>query len=272
MGGARGTPDATPPTSPWGLTARAASSSQINLAWTASTDDVGVTGYLVERCQGSGCTGFAQVAAVAGTTDSDTGLAMGTSYSYRVRATDAAGNLSAYSNTARATTLASSPTITSFTPTSGAVGASVSISGTNFTGATAVTFNGVSAASFTVASATAIQVTVPTGATTGPLSVTTPGGTTTSTDNFTVTVTLTVTKTGTGSGTVTSTSSPDSPTQINCGPICSASYASGTVVTLTATPAPVSPSTSWSGCDAVLGTSCTVTMSAARAVTANFTL
>src|SRR5256712_3971261 len=87
MGGARGTPDATPPTSPWGLTATAASSSQINLAWTASTDDVGVTRYLVERCQGSGCTGFAQVAAVAGTTDSATGLAMGTSYSYRVPAT-----------------------------------------------------------------------------------------------------------------------------------------------------------------------------------------
>src|SRR5437867_2154718 len=55
----------------------------------------------------------------------------------------------------------SAPTITSFTPTSGPVGSSVTLSGTNFTGATAVTFNGASAASFTVTSDTTIQATVP---------------------------------------------------------------------------------------------------------------
>jgi len=75
-------------------------------------------------------------------------------------------------------------TITGFTPTSGSGGTSVTISGTGFTGATAVSFNGVSA-SFTVTSPTAIQTTVPTGATTGPLSVTTPGGTVTSFNLFT---------------------------------------------------------------------------------------
>ena len=64
------------------------------------------------------------------------------------------------------------PTITTFTPGNGPVGTSVTISGTNFTGATAVTFNG-STASFTVTSGTAIQATVPAGATTGPISVTT---------------------------------------------------------------------------------------------------
>jgi IPT/TIG domain len=79
------------------------------------------------------------------------------------------------------------PTITSFSPTSGPVGTSVTITGTNFTGATSVTFNNVSATAFTVNSATKITATVPTGATTGLIRVTTPGGTATSTTNFTVT-------------------------------------------------------------------------------------
>ena len=96
--------DTTPPTAPSGLTTTAASASQINLSWTASTDNVGVTGYRVERCSGAACTGFAQIGTPTTTTFSDTGLTASTSYSYRVRATDAAGNLSAYSNTASATT------------------------------------------------------------------------------------------------------------------------------------------------------------------------
>jgi hypothetical protein len=78
------------------------------------------------------------------------------------------------------------PTITSFTPTTGAVGTSVVITGTNFTGATAVTFNNVAATTFTVNSATQITATVPTTATTGPIRVTTPGGTGSSLTNFTV--------------------------------------------------------------------------------------
>src|SRR4029077_10089214 len=99
------TTDTTPPTAPSNLAATAASTTQINLSWTASTDNVGVTGYLVERCLTSNCT-FAQVGTTAATTYSDTGLTASTTYSYRVRATDAAGNLSNYSNTASATTLA----------------------------------------------------------------------------------------------------------------------------------------------------------------------
>jgi hypothetical protein len=79
------------------------------------------------------------------------------------------------------------PTLTSFSPSSGPVGTSVTINGTNFTGATSVTFNNVSATAFTVNSATKITATVPTGATTGLIRVTTPGGTATSTTNFTVT-------------------------------------------------------------------------------------
>ena len=53
--------DTTPPTAPTGLAATAASSTRIDLNWTASTDNVGVSGYRVERCQGAGCTNFAQV-------------------------------------------------------------------------------------------------------------------------------------------------------------------------------------------------------------------
>ena len=102
--------DTTPPTAPSGLGATAASSSQVNLAWTAATDTVGVTGYLVERCTGAGCNSFAQIGTATGTTFNSTGLAATTSYSYRVRATDAAGNLSPFSNIASATTPAAPDT------------------------------------------------------------------------------------------------------------------------------------------------------------------
>src|SRR5213076_3340337 len=107
--GSAPTPDTQAPTAPGTLTATAASGSQINLSWTAATDNVGVTGYPVERCQGAGCTSFAPVGTAAGPTYSDTGLGANSSYSYRVRATDAAGNPSEYSNVASATTPAATP-------------------------------------------------------------------------------------------------------------------------------------------------------------------
>ncbi|HYD40642.1 MAG TPA: malectin domain-containing carbohydrate-binding protein [Anaeromyxobacter sp.] len=76
---------------------------------------------------------------------------------------------------------------------------------------------------------------------------------------------LTVTRAGTGSGTVTS-----NPAGISCGSTCSASYASGTAVTLAAAAASGSTFGGWSG--ACTGTgSCIVTMTAARSVTATFT-
>src|SRR5882762_3118537 len=108
-------PDTTPPTAPTNLTASAASATQINLSWTASTDNVGVTGYMVERCTGAGCSNFVQISTPTGTTFNDTGLT--TSYSYRVRATDAAGNLSAYSNAASASTPAPPDTTPPTAPT-----------------------------------------------------------------------------------------------------------------------------------------------------------
>ncbi|MDQ3562960.1 MAG: DUF1929 domain-containing protein, partial [Pseudomonadota bacterium] len=98
--------DTTPPTVPGSLSATASGANRIDLSWIASTDDVGVTGYQVERCQGTGCTNFAQVTTVTTTSYSDIGLLAATTYRYRVRATDASGKLSAYSNTATAATTA----------------------------------------------------------------------------------------------------------------------------------------------------------------------
>jgi hypothetical protein len=84
-------------------------------------------------------------------------------------------------------TVTIAPSISSFTPTSGPVGTSVTINGANFSGATSVKFNGTNQPAFTVNPAgTQITAAVPAGATTGPLAVTTPGGTATSTSNFTV--------------------------------------------------------------------------------------
>ena len=110
-------PDTSAPTAPASLTAAVVSDTQINLAWMASTDNVGVTGYMVERCMGAACSNFAQVATPAGTTFSDMGLTASTSYSYRVRATDVANNLSAYSSTASASTPAPPDTTPPTAPT-----------------------------------------------------------------------------------------------------------------------------------------------------------
>src|SRR5439155_16151886 len=82
---------------------------------------------------------------------------------------------------------------------------------------------------------------------------------------FLPTFILTVIKAGTGSGTVTST-----PTGITCGTDCSGTYPSGTVVTLTATPATDSAFTGWSGGGCTGTASCSVTLTAATTVTAAF--
>ncbi len=79
------------------------------------------------------------------------------------------------------------PKITGFSPTSGPVGTPVKIGGYSFKGATKVTFGGVVATSFQVIKDTEVDALVPSGAVTGPISVTTASGTGTSTGNFTVT-------------------------------------------------------------------------------------
>jgi hypothetical protein len=96
-------PDTSPPTAPSNLSA-AESGFQINLSWTASTDNSGsVSGYFVER-ENPGSTTFVQIGTTTGTTYTDTGVAPNSTYSYRVRAEDTSGNLSGYSNVVGVTT------------------------------------------------------------------------------------------------------------------------------------------------------------------------
>ena len=102
--------DTTPPTAPTALTAVAASAAQVNLGWNASSDAVGVTGYDIFR-NGS----FLRT--VTGLTSSDTGLAAATTYSYFVKARDAAGNLGSPSSTVSVTTQATSATTATITGT-----------------------------------------------------------------------------------------------------------------------------------------------------------
>ncbi|MFF7449738.1 MULTISPECIES: glycoside hydrolase family 6 protein [unclassified Streptomyces] len=90
--------DTTAPTAPTGLRATAKTASSVSLAWTAATDDVGVTGYDVYR------NGTRVGSPASGTTYTDTGLSAATAYSYTVRARDAAGNVSAASAALSVTT------------------------------------------------------------------------------------------------------------------------------------------------------------------------
>ncbi len=89
--------DTQPPTVPTNLSATAVSSSQINLSWTASSDNIGVTGYRVYR-------GGTQITTMGTNSYSNTGLSPNTTYTYYIVAYDAAGNNSNQSSQASATT------------------------------------------------------------------------------------------------------------------------------------------------------------------------
>src|SRR2546430_5324377 len=102
--------DTTTPSAPTGLTAAAAGSSGANLSWSASTDDVGVTGYIVRR-------NGVQVGTPVSTSYADAGLSAATTYSYTVAAGDAAGNISTHSTSISVTTAGAAPTTPPTTPT-----------------------------------------------------------------------------------------------------------------------------------------------------------
>jgi chitodextrinase len=89
--------EGTPPSAPAGLSSNNVSATAAGLTWTASTDNVGVTGYRVLR-------NGAQVGTTASTSYSDSGLTAATTYSYTVQAYDAAGNVSLASSALAVTT------------------------------------------------------------------------------------------------------------------------------------------------------------------------
>jgi chitodextrinase len=119
--------DTTAPTAPSGLVATATASSQISVSWTASTDTVGVTGYLIERCAGACCSNFVQIGSSNSNSFHDTGLTASSLYTYRVRASDAVGNLSGYSNSAGETTLGAGPGFVQGNFSSPGAGSSLSV-------------------------------------------------------------------------------------------------------------------------------------------------
>ncbi|MFB7943615.1 discoidin domain-containing protein [Kitasatospora phosalacinea] len=90
-------PDTVPPSAPGGLRVTGQSDTTVSLAWNASVDDVGVTGYRV-------LLGDAVAAATAATSLTVTGLSPATAYGFTVRALDAAGNVSPASAQVTATT------------------------------------------------------------------------------------------------------------------------------------------------------------------------
>lgn len=101
LGGAG--PDTQAPTAPSSLAASNVTQTTLTLSWNASTDNVGVTGYDVFQ-------GTTNLGTVTGTSANITGLSPSTAYAFKVRAKDAAGNNSGYSNTVNVTTLSNTVT------------------------------------------------------------------------------------------------------------------------------------------------------------------
>jgi fibronectin type 3 domain-containing protein len=162
-----------PPSAPQNLTATAGNG-QVTLKWNKNTESDFLR-YRIYRGTSSGTEIKVDSTSngIADTTRINTGLTNGTTYYFRITAVDSAGFESWYSNEVSATPIGP-PTITSFTPTFGLVGTTVTITGTGFdpTPANDVVYFGAVKAAVVSASSTSLAVTVPIGSTYVPISVT----------------------------------------------------------------------------------------------------
>ena len=243
----------------------AAHAAQLTLTWTdASTNE---DGFKIERATGT-AGAYGLLASVGADTTGyvDPTVAAGTTYCYRVRAYNTAGD-SAYSNAA----CAAPASATLYTVTVGKAGAG---SGTVASSPTAIDCGSTCSASVASGTSLALSATPSPGSTfsgwsggcsgTGNCALVVNANTSLTAAFAVAPTSYTLTLTKSGNGTVTS-----SPNGITCGTTCSASYTSGASVTLTATPATGSTFTGWSGACTGTGT-CTVSMTSARSVTATF--
>jgi len=112
-----GSGDVTPPSQVTGVASTAVGSTTASFVWSSATDNVAVTGYQFEYCAGAGCTDFSNQVNVSATSINLSGLSLGTTYLARVKAYDAAGNVSSsYSETVAITTSGTAlPSISSVT-------------------------------------------------------------------------------------------------------------------------------------------------------------
>ena len=167
------------------------------------------------------------------------------------------------------------PSLASLLPNTVAAGAPgflLTASGANFVSSSVIQWNGSSRPTNFV-SRTQLRATISASdiAAAGTARVTVlnppPGGGASNALTLTIVPSLAVSvvRAGSGSGTVTS-----APAGIDCGSVCSARFATGTSVVLTANPASTSTFAGWRGCDSVAGARCTVSVTATRTVTATF--
>lgn len=180
--------DTTPPTAPGTITAGLITTGSVELSWVASTDAVGVTGYNIYRGSGAG-----QAVSLVGSSDTNssisTGLAPATTYNFKVKAFDAAGNLSAESpELVVLTPNADGPVVDSIDPSSGDPGTFVTILGSNFTNAGSIYFGATEINSFDELSDSELQFEVPLDAAGGDYNVSVGvSGETSNSETFTVT-------------------------------------------------------------------------------------
>jgi hypothetical protein len=248
--------DVTPPTTPGVPSVSNVTSASADLAWAASTDNVGVTAYDLQRALGTNA--FVQIATPTTTSFTDTGLSASTQYTWQVRARDAAGNTSAFATSASTTTTNSTTRTLHWTPTAPFTQDGFNIyrcvTTTPTCTPTTVVYATVGGASVSYIDTlsgnptSCYQVQASLAGTNGSglsnIACATGGP-----------ISLTITNAGTGTGTTI--------------PTGTTTYVNGTVVNLTATPTPTSDFAGWTGAADCTDGSVTITSSTICTATFN---